>query len=41
MSRWEVMFQVLTGKPTGRRPLGRPISREEANITIDFKYIGV
>ena len=30
-----------TGKPTGRRPLGRPKHRWENNIRIDFKDLGI
>ena len=28
-------FKILTGKPTGKRPLGRPRSRWETNIRMD------
>ena len=38
-------FKILTGKPTGKRPLGRPRCRWEENIrmdlTIDLKEIGI
>jgi len=27
-------FKILTGKPTGRRPLGRPRHRWEDNVKI-------
>ena len=30
-----------TGKPTGKRPLGRPRRRWEDNITIDLEEIGI
>ena len=30
-------FNILTGKPTGKRPLGRPRCRWEDNIRMDFK----
>ena len=30
-------FEVLTGKPTGKRPLGRPRRRWEGNIRMDLK----
>ena len=30
-------FKILTGKPTGKRPLGRPSRRWEDNITMNFK----
>ena len=29
-------FKVLTGKPTGKRPLGRPKRRCEDNIRMDL-----
>ena len=34
-------FKILTGKPTGKRPLGRPRSRWEDNIKVDLKKIGI
>ena len=34
-------FNILTGKPTGKRPLGRPRRRWEDNIGIDFEEIGI
>ena len=33
-------FKILTGKPTGKRPLGRPRSRWEDNIRMDLEEIG-
>ena len=30
-------FKTLTGKPTGKRPLGRPRCRWEDNIRINLK----
>ena len=30
-------FRILTGKSTGKRPLGKPRSRWEDNIRMDFK----
>ena len=33
-------FKVLTGKPTGKIPLERPMFGCEDNIRIDFKEIG-
>ena len=30
-------FQILTGKPTGKRPLGWPRRRWEDNIRMDLK----
>ena len=34
------VFKILTDKPTGKRPLGRPRRRWEHNIRIDLKKIG-
>ena len=34
-------FKILTGKPTGKRPLGRPRRRWKRNIRMDFKEIGI
>ena len=34
-------FKILTGKPTGKRPLGRPRIRWENNIRLDLKEIGI
>ena len=34
-------FKILTVKPTGKRPLGRPKRRWEDNIRIDLKEIGI
>ena len=34
-------FKVLTGKPTGKRPLGRPRRRWEDNIRMDLEEIGI
>ena len=33
-------FKILTGKPTGKRPLGRPRRRWEDNIRMDLQEIG-
>ena len=33
-------FKILTGKPTGKRPLGRPKHRWENSIRMDLKEIG-
>ena len=30
-------FNILSGKPTGKRPLGRPSRRWEDNIGMDLK----
>ena len=35
------VFKILTGKPTGKRPLGRPKRRWGDNITIDLIEIGI
>ena len=34
-------FKILTGKPTGTRPLGRPRRRWEDNIRMDLEEIGI
>ena len=34
-------FKILTGKPTGKRPLGRPRRRCENNIRMDLEEIGI
>ena len=34
-------FKVLAGKPTGKRPLGRPRRRWEDNIRMDLEGIGI
>ena len=34
-------FKILTGKPTGKRPLGRPRRRWEDNIRMDIEEIGI
>ena len=34
-------FKILTGKPAGKRPLGRPRGRWEDNIRMDLKEIGI
>ena len=34
-------FKILTGKPTGKRPLGRPRRRWEDNIRMDLEVIGL
>ena len=34
-------FEILTGKPTGKRPLGRPWRRWEDNIRMDLEEIGI
>ena len=34
-------FKILTGNPTGKRPLGRPRRRWEDNIRMDLEEIGI
>ena len=34
-------FKILTGKPSGKRPLGRPRRRWEDNIRMDLEEIGI
>ena len=34
-------FKIITGKPTGKRPLGRPRRRWENNIRMDLEEIGI
>ena len=34
-------IKMLTGKPTGKRPLGRPRRRWEDNIRMDLEEIGI
>ena len=34
-------FKILTGKPTGKRPLGGPRRRWEDNIRMDLEEIGI
>ena len=34
-------MKILTGQPTGKRPLGTPRRRWEGNIRIDLKEIGI
>ena len=33
-------YKILTGRPEGRRPLGRPRGRWEDNITMDLQEVG-
>ena len=33
-------FIIISGKPTGKRPLGRPRRRWEDNIRMNFEEIG-
>jgi len=41
MAEGRSAFKILTGKPTGRRPLGRPRRRREDNIRMDLEEIGI
>jgi len=34
------VYRVLVGKPEGKRPLGRPMSRWEDNIKMDLQEVG-
>ena len=34
-------FKILIGKPTGKRPLGRPRRRWEDNIRMDLEEISI
>ena len=34
-------FKILTGKPKGKRPLGRPRRRWEDNTRMDLEEIGI
>ena len=34
-------FKILTGKPTGKRPLGRPRRIWEDNIRMNLEEIGI
>ena len=41
MEEGRSVYKILTGKPTGKRPLGRSRRRWEDNIRIDFEEIGI
>ena len=41
MEQGRSAFKILTGKPTGKRPLGRPRRRWEDNIRLDLKQMGI
>ena len=41
MEQGNSAFKILTGNPTKRKPLGRPICRWEDNIRIDIKQLGI
>ena len=39
MEQFRNVYRALVGKPEGKRPLGRPRSRWEDNITMDLKEV--
>ena len=41
MEKSRSAFKILTGKPTGKRPLGRPRRRWEDNTRMDLEEIGI
>ena len=41
MEEGRSVFKILTGKPTGKRPLGRPRRRWEENIRMDLEEISI
>ena len=41
MEKGRTSFKILTGKPTAKRPLGRPRCRWEDNIKMDLKEMGI
>ena len=41
MEKGRSAFKMLTGKPTGKRPLGRLRHRWDGNIRMDIKGIGI
>ena len=41
MEEGRISFKILTGKPTGKRPFGRPRHRWEDNIRMDLEEIGI
>ena len=41
MQEGKSVFKILTGKPTGKRPLGRPWRSWEDHIRIDLEEIGI
>ena len=41
MEKGRTAFKILTGAPTGKRPLGRPRRRSEDNIRMDLTEIGI
>ena len=41
MDEGRSVFKILTGTPTGKRPLGRPRHKREDNIRIDLNEMGI
>ena len=41
MEEGSTAFNILTGTPTGKRPLGSPRHRWEDKIRMDLKEIGI
>ena len=41
MEEGRSVFKILTGKPTGKRSLGRPRRRWEDNIRMNLEEIGI
>ena len=41
MEKGRTAFKMLTGEPTGNRPLGRPRRRLEDNIRMDLEEISI
>ena len=41
MEEGRIVFKILTGKPTGKRPLGRPRRMWEDNIKMNHNKVGV
>jgi len=41
MEKGRSAFNILTGKPIGKRPLGSPRRRWEDNLRMDLKEIGI
>ena len=41
MEKGRSSLKILTGKPTGKRPLGRPRRKWEDNIRMDLEEIGI
>ena len=41
MQEGKSAFKILTGKPTGKRPLGRPMRTREGNIRKDLEERGI